>query len=85
MKCSSCGAKGHNLRTCARNNPTSAKKIEPRDPGTYERNNNPTPQASVSSSTQQRSSQETNEQFQNRTTMDGANCRKISRLGINEK
>ncbi|KAF4381818.1 hypothetical protein F8388_008994 [Cannabis sativa] len=52
IKCSGCGGKGHNLRTCGSNKTTSAKKTQPKDLGTYGRNNNPLSQASVSSSAQ---------------------------------
>ncbi|XP_062103337.1 uncharacterized protein LOC133814387 [Humulus lupulus] len=38
MRCSGCGAMGHNFRTCARNNLNSGKDNPPADPGTYARN-----------------------------------------------
>ncbi|XP_062118566.1 uncharacterized protein LOC133832208 [Humulus lupulus] len=66
IKCSGCGGKGHNFRTCARNAETSAKKNPPKDPGTYARNHNPMPHYLVSSSTQKTSAQETTQQFQNK-------------------
>ncbi|XP_062104977.1 uncharacterized protein LOC133816574 [Humulus lupulus] len=52
IKCSGCGGKGHNFRTCERNAATSAKKNPPKDPRTYVKNHNPMPHDSVSSSTQ---------------------------------
>ncbi|XP_062093998.1 uncharacterized protein LOC133800035 [Humulus lupulus] len=51
MRCSGCGAVGHNFRTCARNNFNSGKDNPPADPGTYDRNSSQPENASVSSAT----------------------------------
>ncbi|XP_062086147.1 uncharacterized protein LOC133792255 [Humulus lupulus] len=51
MRCSGCGAMGHNFKTCVRNNLNSGKDNPPADPGTYARNSSQPENASVSSAT----------------------------------
>ncbi|XP_062088776.1 uncharacterized protein LOC133795338 [Humulus lupulus] len=57
IRCSGCGAKGHNFRTCSGNNKKSANKAPLQDPFNDGRNSDPLPHGSVSSSSQQAASE----------------------------